>query len=185
MIFGIGLSKTGTNSLNDALTTLGYPSVHYPDPDLMLAGRFAEALGDAEGATDITVAAFFRELDDAYPGSKFILTVRDRRDWLASVESHMARREPESLEPGNPKGEVRRRLFGRADFDPISYLAAFELHRAEVLTHFTDREDDLLVVDLCGGDGWETLCPFLGLRAPRAPFPHANRTPEYRRVLAA
>ncbi|MCZ6834530.1 MAG: hypothetical protein O7G85_02035, partial [Planctomycetota bacterium] len=29
-VFGIGLSRTGTRSLNEALTILGIPSCHWP-----------------------------------------------------------------------------------------------------------------------------------------------------------
>ena len=37
-------------------------------------------------------------------------------------------------------------------------------------------EDRLLVLDIVGGDGWEVLCPFLGLPIPHQPFPHSNKT---------
>jgi hypothetical protein len=30
-------------------------------------------------------------------------------------------------------------------------------------------------LDICAGEGWEKLCPFLGLRQPNVPFPVANR----------
>ena len=44
----------------------------------------------------------------------------------------------------------------------------------EVNLYFNDRSDDLLVLDVCGGEGWEPLCSFLGLDPPRGPFPHLN-----------
>src|SRR5215213_4676131 len=31
-----------------------------------------------------------------------------------------------------------------------------------------------LVIDIAAGDASETLCPFLGVPVPDAPFPHAN-----------
>ncbi|HEX8335676.1 MAG TPA: sulfotransferase [Pyrinomonadaceae bacterium] len=34
----------------------------------------------------------------------------------------------------------------------------------------------LLVMDITAGDGWEVLCPFLGVEIPDRPFPHENRT---------
>ena len=45
-----------------------------------------------------------------------------------------------------------------------------------VTEYFRDRPKDLLVLDVCGGDGWEPLCAFLGLEPPRHAFPHFNRT---------
>lgn len=176
MIFGIGLSKTGTNSLNEALTLAGHPSVHFPSCELMLAGKFDEAFNGAVAATDISVTAFYRELDETYPGSKFILTVRDRQSWLQSIETHMLRRPAESLVPGHPIGDVRQLVYGMRGFDRGAFEAAYDLHRAAVLAYFNGRDDDLLIMDVCGGDGWDVLCPFIGVRAPRRAFPSLNKT---------
>lgn len=33
---------------------------------------------------------------------------------------------------------------------------------------------DLLVIDICAGERWEKLCPYLGCEAPDISFPHAN-----------
>ena len=43
-----------------------------------------------------------------------------------------------------------------------------------MIAHFAGRPDDLLVLDVVGGEGWERLCPFLGLAPPDEPFPHFN-----------
>ena len=34
----------------------------------------------------------------------------------------------------------------------------------------------LLVMDITRGDGWEKLCPFLGVCVPPVPFPHAHKS---------
>ena len=44
-------------------------------------------------------------------------------------------------------------------------------HERRVRAHFAGRPDDLLVMDITAGDGWEQVCPFLGLPVPDAPFP--------------
>jgi hypothetical protein len=31
-------------------------------------------------------------------------------------------------------------------------------------------------MNICAGDGWDKLCPFLGKTAPNAPFPCTNQT---------
>lgn len=175
MVFGIGLSKTGTTSLDGALELLRIPSVHYPDPALMVAGRFERALEGYGGATDITVAAFFRELDAAYPGSKFVLTVRDLESWLESVEYHLAARDIRKYLGDSPAGIVREIVYGRRDFERQSFAAAYRAHREAVRLYFAERPADLLVMDICAGDGWEKLCPFLGVDAPAAAFPHLHK----------
>jgi hypothetical protein len=55
------------------------------------------------------------------------------------------------------------------------YLNRYEQHNQEVIDYFRDRPDDLLILDLAKGDGWEQLCAFLGADIPNEPFPHANK----------
>jgi len=175
MIFGIGLAKTGTHSLNDALELLGWRSIHYPDPALMLGGRFDEALDGCDAATDAPVAALYRQLDAAIPGSRFILTQRDLEPWLASLEHHMSLQDPASFMGDSPKGLLRERLYGTRRFVRQTMIQARTGHRHDALQYFRDRPGDLLVMDICAGQGWETLCPFVGVPAPDRPFPHAAR----------
>ena len=61
------------------------------------------------------------------------------------------------------------------------YVRRFEAHNKAVLEYFKHRPNDLLVMDLPAGDGWEKLCAFLRKQAPDAPFPHANRAAERKR----
>lgn len=174
MVFGIGLSKTGTHTLTSALEALGYRAIHYPDPRAMLEGRFEDALRGFNAATDISVSAFFRELDAAYPGSRFILTTRDEGAWLESVEDHRARRDALPIEANCPKAEIRRRLYRSARFDREVYRAALTRHARDVAGYFADRPGDLLLVDICARPAWEPICEFLRCPVPDLPFPHRN-----------
>lgn len=176
MIFGIGMSKTGTHTLNACLEILGFRSIHYPDPTLMKAGKFDEALAGYDAATDISVSAYFRELDIAYPGSKFILTLRDIESWLRSVEDHRTRREHELSNPDCPKAAVREVIYGTRQFDRVTFVNAYWTHVEQVRDHFYRRSKDLLELDLCSGEGWERLCPFLGVPIPERAIPRLNQT---------
>ena len=40
--------------------------------------------------------------------------------------------------------------------------------------YFRDRTDNLLVMNICAGEGWETLCPFLNKHTPNVQFPKLN-----------
>lgn len=168
-VFGLGLSKTGTSSLNDALTLLGLRAVHYPH-DLALAH-------DADALTDIPVAPYYAELDRAFPGSRFILTVREKSSWLRSIEMHwrLMLQWWEDAAPDLRRYHERVALaaYGTLAFDPEHFSRAYDAHERNVRGYFRGR-DDLLVIDICGGEGWPRLCPFLGLPEPPAPFPHAN-----------
>lgn len=162
-IFGIGLAKTGTTSLNDAFAILGIASIGCPD-SIAAIRRF-------EAATDGIVADRFEELDREFPGSKFIYTVRDRENWLDSYTRYHGRKTP-SL-PGH--AGMTRRLYGTTGTERDILLAAFDRHERHVLEYFRDRPDDLLVMDIAAGDAdWDTLCRFLDRPVPEEPFPASN-----------
>lgn len=178
-VFGIGLSRTGTKSLHRAFTHLGYRSEHFPahllrtsggDLTLDLAGVRAY-----DAMTDTVASVFFRELDVYYPGSKFVLTVRDIDAWVRSCRAHFASMEGEPASPAADRIRLlRQRAYGRTDFDAGAFRAAYLGHVEAVKAHFHGR-DDLLVIDICNGRGWEPLCRFLGIEPEAGAFPWANR----------
>jgi len=183
-IFCIGFQKTGTTSLHAALSRLGYRTAAVVGRD-WTAERLAaegaalciETAKDFDAAEDMPWPVFFRELDAAYPGSKFILTVRDGERWFASIENHF----------GDCADEMQAFVYGRDAASPrgnrARYLEIHETHERAVRAHFADRPQDLLVMDLERGDGWRELCGFLGARVPDEPFPAKNRASD-RRTLS-
>ena len=82
-IFGVGMHKTGTTSLYKALEILGFDTAHWSGPqwakNIWLEMREGRSLTIEKhyAITDLPITLLYRELDKAYPGSKFILTVRD------------------------------------------------------------------------------------------------------------
>jgi hypothetical protein len=168
-IFGIGLAKTGTTTLNEALRILGYSAIDYP-----LGLRVME---EHDAATDIPIADSFELLDRRYPKSKFIYTVRERTDWLESSKTHWARLINSGRLTNDARAMLVKRLYGTVDFDAELFAEAYDRHEERVLTYFARRPADLLVIDICCGEnGWETLCSFLGKEVPDCPFPHVNKT---------
>lgn len=164
MIFGIGLSRTGTRSLAKALTILGYRTVHYP--------WSMKEIVDSDAALDIPVACRFQMLDESHPGSKFILTTRPYEDWISSCKRHPKDRRP----PPPWKTENRVLMYGTSDFPPTEsntdlFKKAFDEHHARVYNHFANRPNDLLVLELGADNKWETLCAFLDKEIPETPYP--------------
>lgn len=170
-IFGIGLSKTGTKSLNMALEILGFKSWHDPrlllkldDNELYLSTNITH-----DALTDSAVARMYKELDIRFPKSKFILTTREMNKWLASCEKFFwAGRWPED----KITAKLHLDLYGGTKFNLLTFKNKYNEHQKNVLFYFKDRREDLLVLDICGGEGWEKLCPFLGLPVLKQPFPH-------------
>lgn len=154
----VGFQKTGTSSFGRAMRRLGF--AHYGH-DRDLEARLAE--GDVERCLDF--AAHFDSLDDRpwsmpafveayrrrFPGTRYVLLERDERQWLRSYFAYFG--------PCCDEAEALRRLRD---------------HRARMLELLAD-EPHVLRMDICSGEGFETLCPFLSVPEPDAPFPWENR----------
>ncbi|HRP74159.1 MAG TPA: sulfotransferase [Rhodocyclaceae bacterium] len=171
-VFCIGFHKTGTTSLAVALEMLGYRvtgpnGVRDPDIDKNVLKIARDLVHKYDAFQDNPWPIIFKELDRDCPGSRFILTLRDPQSWIKSQVRHFGRMET----------PMRRWIYGVGcpEGNEEIYVRRFEEHNSEVLEYFRDRPDDLLVMDLANGDGWERLCPFLGAQTPEAPFPHANK----------
>ena len=182
-IFGIGMHKTATTSLHHAFQQLGLKSGHWQNAHWAKAiWREMNELGRSPTLEkfyclcDLPIPMLFMRLDRAYPGSKYILTIRDEAKWLASVANHFdpAKNRFRSQWEHDPfSNRVHQLLYGRRDFDPDTFIERYRRHNAEVKYYFRNRPEDLLVMDMDKGHGWVELCEFLKLPVPRHPYPKA------------
>jgi hypothetical protein len=170
-VFCIGFHKTGTTSLERALEYLGYrvtgrKRVRSVRTMEELFAACCELIPRYNAFQDNPWPLFYRELDQRYPGSKFILTRRPAHAWLQSQLKHF----------GSRSSRMRELIYGAGY--PLGneavYLERYNRHNAEVLAYFRDRPGDLLDIDLTAGEGWDKLCPFLGHPLPAVPFPCSN-----------
>jgi hypothetical protein len=185
-LFVIGLPKTGTTSLHFGLRLLGLRSFHWGGSRAyqgVLAAlrdgrRLLAAIGEGHDAySDIeTLSVRFDLADLQYPGSRFIFTVRDVDDWIASRRRHVERNER-----GRRAGTYTGRNLG---IDEGAWRAQWFEQYDRVTTWFRGR-DDLLVLDICAGDGWEQLAPFLDKPVPDVSFPRENVDGEVRGRFAS
>ena len=201
-IFNIGLPKTGTTSLNQALNDLGFPSIHNPKSFRRQAmkGQYHFDSDDWRALTNFG-EHFYPQLDKAYPGSKFILTVRDEEAWLTSLQKQFGKSTGDEV---GARWEWSRRIrtvlrklkrlvsnqviithmharidiFGTYGFHRERNVYVYRLHRQNALDYFHDRPQDFILMDIAAGDGWGKLCPFLKIDTiPDVPFPHKCPTP--------
>lgn len=187
-VFVVGLSKTGTTSLHAALEALGLRSIHNPEAMLRIeAGELrlsTAAVANYDALSDLPVAAFFEDLDRAFPGARFILTTRNMDAWLASCANHF---DPNAFRPNEVGRKLRMRVYGTETFDRERFRNAVAAHNERVARYFAERPRDLLVIDIDEPDKWRLLCPFLGLPIPMAAYPHENRAsrvpPPLKRIL--
>ncbi|WP_262379652.1 sulfotransferase family protein [Nonomuraea sp. PA05] len=218
-VIGAGFPRTGTSSMKAALERLGFgPCFHMfnilteparVDDWLPLAEAEEvdwEKLFDGFRSTQDWPASFFwRELAQAYPEAKVVLTVRDPRAWYASMQTLidngprtiMAQGAERDLPPAAKAvfGGMQRlqpvlnrmtaatfgpgRTMADGPVDEASAVAAFERHTAAVKASLP--ADRLLVFDV--REGWEPLCRFLGADVPDEPFPHLNDGKSMREFL--
>jgi hypothetical protein len=175
-VFGIGFHKTGTTSLGAALQCLGY-RVHGGVTSDQVSSRaeakqkIKELSPHYDAFQDMPWPILYEWLDKEYRNSKFVLTVRPKKEWINSVCKHF----------GNRFIKRHKWIYGKGD--PIGnqkkYLKKYENHNKEVVDYFEGRiGDDLLIMEITSGDGWDKLCPFLGDSVPFAPFPKSNMSHE-------
>lgn len=201
-VIGAGFPRTGTTSLKAALDRLGFGPTHHMHEVVSRPGqaeRWLPVLSDDpvdwdrvfdgyHSAVDWPAGFFWRQLMDAYPEAKIILSVRDSHGWYESFRTLITR--PPAPEPGKvPRAMehmMRMRpvmdLMGRTTFGDAWEFGvsvpeeadAVEVFRRHVETvKATVPAGRLLVFE--AGQGWGPLCDFLGVQAPEGePYPHLN-----------
>lgn len=183
-IFGIGLHKTATTSLADALKILGFDTIHWSNPDwaksiwdeMASAGR-SITVERHFAILDLPIALLYSKLDIVYPGSKFILTVRNEKEWLASIEKHWNNKDNVnrgSWDVDMMSHRLHNLLYGQKSFHAGMFLETYKQHNRETQDYFKYRPKDLLVLDASKNDEWNKLGRFLNVPVPLVPYPHTK-----------
>lgn len=187
-IFGVGLNKTGTTTLAEALEVLGLGPVASHDGAeeshetvrAALEGNYGPAIAYAHGYRAFedrpwNIGKIYRELATAFPDARFVLTRRDPAHWWRSVERWLSVSKPGKLAEYCQHLQVDAGL-AREGVEALRLpmLDRYEHYNRAVVEHFRGA-DRLLVIDFEGGDGWPELCAFFGVPIPATPLPIANR----------
>lgn len=151
----LGYNVTGPNGIND------------PDIAKNVLPMAYHIATDFDAFQDNPWPILYKELDEKFPGSKFILTLRNPESWIKSQVNHFGKKET----------PMRVWIYGVGcpEGNEDIYINRFKRHYEEVMEYFKDRPDDLLVLDLPKGEGWDKLCAFLGTDVPTNPFPQVNK----------
>ncbi|KOG26255.1 sulfotransferase family protein [Streptomyces wedmorensis] len=207
-LINAGLGRTGTTSLKVALDRLGLGTCFHMF-DIVGDGerleQWAKIVCDGEepdwaalydgytSAVDGPCAVYYRQISEAFPEAKVILTVREAEGWYRSTYDTLYQFVLKSAEHPPEPGSRQARLLdltstmvwdgvfdGRFE-DKDHAIAAYHRHNEEVVRAL--GADNVLVYDV--KQGWEPLCAFLGVDVPQEEFPHANDSAAMRQRIAA
>lgn len=180
-IFGIGLSRTGTKSLTAALNALHFKIIHYPKDETTfteLTEGFDSltVLQTYQGITDITAVAIYPQLDKIYPDSKFILTIREKEDWLDAMQRHWFEKPIYTEDKKfDFRFELRRFLrasvYGCYHFHRQRLADAYERHHTLVQEYFRNQPEKLLTLNIHKGEGFGEICKFFNIPPLKQKFP--------------
>lgn len=211
-VIGAAPGRTGTLSTKAALETLGYGPCHHMvevmgRPDLaqewtrVLAGGrpdWTKIFAGYQSTVDWPSTSYWRQLIEAYPEAKVLLTVRDPDRWYASMQQTILSR---AFQPVGPRRwlamgvfrmtrPAQAQLVGRLrwmveDFFGVrgraptreEAITAYERHLAEV----REAVDPGRLLTFEVKQGWEPLCDFLQVPVPDEPFPRVNESATFGR----
>jgi hypothetical protein len=213
-IIGAGFGRTGTLSLYTALNQLGFPCYHMFEVLKNPANKshldfWRQVANSAPGtqhdweqvfsrykaSVDNPACCVWRELLEAYPHAKVILTLHPKGAdaWYESTINTIYFTETmwqfKVLEIATPFGRkfgdmahklVWQRSHRGTMHDRSKAIAHYHEHIAEVKAAVPANQ--LLVFS--ADQGWEPLCNFLGLPVPDSPFPNVNDRAEIKTTVS-
>jgi len=203
-IFCIGAGKTGTTSIEKALSDLGYKMGNQAQGELLVkdysARNFKPILKFCKTADAFQDAPFcfkhlYVALDQAFPDSKFVLSMRDSEEqWYNSFTRFQSKlfangkSIPTVDDLKNAKyrykgyvWEVRQKVYGITEnddpYDERILKEYYRSHNKEILDYFRYK-NNLLVLNIAEKQSYKKLCNFLNKKPLYDEFPWENKTSE-------
>ena len=174
-IIGIGMPRTGTASLCEALRILGYNAIHHEperiDLDTVNADSFAGLYDDVDAVVDMPAAYFADEI----PAEKYILTIRDNDTWWESIKFHTNKiRASADIAHIRYTDRLHQLIFGSAEPHEYLWNKAYDRWYSE-LGPLMCKAENGLVFDISSGEKLEPLFRFLSKPIPSVDFPWHNK----------
>jgi len=162
---------------------LGYRSDHNPadaqtERELRDGNYNLSILEKYDVLLDTPIPAVFAQLDECWPDSKFILTVRPIDPWINSTRDAGFNQKYARPKNGSVIDFYNNILFGCSVFNEDRYRWVYETHHKNVERYFSGAKADQLLImnfDRDSNTGWKELCEFLGQEIPDQKFPHENK----------
>lgn len=207
-VFCIGANKTGTTSVEHVFRSLGLTVGNQGQAEMLIHDwakqdyrRIIKYCQSAEAFQDVpfSLQGTFQVMDEAFPGSQFILTVRNSADeWYESLVRFHTKivgkgRIPtaEDLRQFNYRYpgfilDVLRLSYGADEstlYNRKAYVQYYEERNCKIKEYFKDRPNDLLVLNTGEPDAMERLLRFLGYPYTGQKMPHLNTSKSQRLII--
>ena len=212
-IIGAGYGRTGTMSTYTALKQLGFPCYHMIEVLQNKANKthldfwrkvansppgtqhdWEQVLSQYTAAVDNPTCCVWRELMEAYPDAKVLLTLHPKgpeawyestMDTIYFTENVWQFKVLEFFTPfGRKFGDMSHKLIWQRNHkgtmeDRARAIAQYKQHIVDVTAAVPP--DKLLVFTVT--EGWAPLCRFLGVPVPATPFPNVNDRQEVKKII--
>lgn len=201
-VFGVGNNKTGTTSLKKAMEDMGYVVGNQSVAERMMEQwskrdfkKLIKYCHTAQFFQDLPFSKpyTFVALDQQFPGSKFILTVRDSPEqWYNSLTRFHTKKwgknnqipTKEDLQKASyiyegAPWDINRWEYTTPENDPYNkeeLIKRYVGQNESVIEYFRHRPNDLLVLNVSEKSALKKLSDFLGKSCQNEDFPWENRT---------
>jgi len=213
-IIGAGFGRTGTMSTYTALKELGYPCYHMAEVILNKENKthldfwnrvanapagqqhnWDEVFENYTATVDNPGCCVWRELLEAYPDAKVLLTLHPRgpEAWYESTINTIYFTEtlwqfkvlklftPFGKKMGNMSSKlIWQRSHKNTMNDKAAAIARYHEHIEEIKAAVPPERLLIFKVD----QGWEPLCKFLDEAIPNSAFPNVNDRAEVKKTIA-
>lgn len=196
-VIGAGFGRTGTTSLKIALEELGFEHCYHMQEVMKNPSHapfWEKALerqpvdweiffADYQATVDWPACTFYKELMEAFPEAKVLLSVREPNGWYESTRDTIYRIPtsflmvllkllvPHLRRMYRVVQHISDDTFQGRFMDRDFAIAVFNQHNTSVMEHVPPER--LLIYNV--KEGWEPLCRFLEVPVPPdRPFPHLN-----------
>lgn len=190
-VFVIGLPRSGTTSISVAMLDYDFKVAH--TAYTKHAFELANFISDSPCFSD------YKELDELFPGSKFVYLDRDLEAWVPSIQM-LLKKMQDCLEPisgifspvlkrsmneifdlylptnefSYTKKKQKKYVLNPNAFEKEHLIGCYQRHKLEVMSYFSERSD-LLTINISQENSFSQLLTFLEIEHDNSKqFPHLN-----------
>ena len=193
-IFNISFPKTGTTSIEAALSILGYSVAHGTWRSVHTNYLYAQYVNNNIDELLYFVKSskfncfsdgpwfspnLYSILEKEFPNAKFILSERNSELWFDSLRGMLLKTGYINSVDGIYKSEQYgltlwfKKVFKTSQLDKKKLIEIYNKHNQDIISFFKNKPGKLIKFELKNID-WKCICQPLGVELPNIKFPKKN-----------